>query len=152
MYFIAYKYVRNHEEAEDIVSDTFEKILKLPRQNIKKKIIGDGIEFKVYLTIIVKNKALDKIKVKNNRKRILNDIHFLFPKKYKSNIWNNLYEEILNTAILMLPEKEQKIFKMKIEGCKREEIASAFKLSAKTVSNSISKSRSRLKEILKELS
>ena len=74
----AYYYTGDIEISKDTVQDIFEKLLQLP---IKKRIEyfgGASINFEGYLTIVVKNKCLDIIKIKKNRERILQSIRPLF--------------------------------------------------------------------------
>lgn len=148
LYFIAYKYLRNKEDAEDIVSDSFEKLLQMPLAKRKKKFIEEEINLKALLILIVKNKALDKVKVKNNRQRIEDSIRHLFPTKTSNLVWNNISNDLIESLVNFLPKKDQKILKMNMEGYNREEIGKAFNLSLKSVSNSLSYSRKKLKAIL----
>lgn len=148
LYFIAYKYLRNKEDAEDIVSDSFEKLLQMPLAKRKKKFIEEEINLKALLILVVKNKALDKVKVKNNRQRIEDSIRHLFPTKTSNLVWNNISNDLIESLVNFLPKKDQKILKMNMEGYNREEIGKAFNLSLKSVSNSLSYSRKKLKAIL----
>ncbi len=148
LYFIAYKYLRNKEDAEDIVSDSFEKLLQMPLAKRKKKFIEEEINLKALLILVVKNKALDKVKVKNNRLRIMESIRHIMPTVTSNLVWNNISNDLIESLVNFLPEKDQKILKMNMEGYNREEIGKAFNLSLKSVSNSLSYSRKKLKTIL----
>tara|TARA_R100001377_G_C3192921_1_gene111358 strand:+ start:1120 stop:1680 length:561 start_codon:yes stop_codon:yes gene_type:complete len=145
-YFISYKYLKNKEDAEDIVADTFEKLLNMPLKKRKQKFIEDGIDLKALLIVVVKNKSLDKIKQKNNRRRILVNIKHLIPTTTKNKVWHHFSDDLVESMLLILPEREQQMFKMTLEGYNRKEIANALNLSLKTVSNSLSSSRSKLKD------
>lgn len=147
-YFIAYKYLRNKEDAEDVVSESFEKLLQMPLDKRKKKFIEEEINLKALLILVVKNKALDKVKVKSNRQRIEDSIRHLFPTKTSNLVWNNISNDLMESLLNLLSEKDQKILKMNIEGYNREEIGKALNLSLKSVSNSLSYSRGKLKSIL----
>lgn len=62
MYRIAYSILHNVEQSEDAVSDAFYKILKHP-----EKIVDiDSLKTKRYITLIIKNTALDQYR-KNMR-------------------------------------------------------------------------------------
>lgn len=148
LFFIAYKYLRNTEDAEDIVADAFEKLLKMPIQKRKQKFIQDGVDIKALLIVVVKNKSLDKIKVKNNRRRIIGTIQHLIPKTTKNDVWNLFSDEIVESILISLPERERKMFRMKLQGYSREEIAMVFEVSLKTVSNTLSSSRNKLNDLL----
>lgn len=106
LYFVAYKYVRNQQDAEDVVADVFEKLLIIPRHRIKKKVIDDGVDFKAFLITVVVHKAIDKFRVQNNRRQILSNIQFFSKKSTHNKVWNQLAEDFFKTAISTLPEKE----------------------------------------------
>lgn len=148
LYLIAYRYLRNHEDSEDIVADAFEKLLKMPVDKRKQKFLESGIDLKALLIVVVKNKSLDKIKVRNNRRRIIASIQHLIPRTTKNDVLNHFSDEIVESILLLLPKRERQMFRMTLQGYSREEIAMAFEVSLKTVSNTLSSSRSRLKEIL----
>lgn len=150
LFFIAYKYLRNTEDSEDVVADAFEKMLMMSIKQRKEKFIEYEIDFKALLIVVVKNKSLDKLRVKNNRSRIIGTIKHLIPTTTKNNVWHLFSDERLEFILKLLPEREQQIFKMKLEGFSLEEIANRFDISLKTVSNTMSLSRNKLKKILND--
>lgn len=150
LYFVAYKYLRNKEDAEDVVADVFEKLLKMPVAKRKEKFLDGKINLKALLLVAVKNKALDKIKVENNRKRIQNGMQHSTSNTTKNMVFQTLNNEYLESMLLVLPERERDILKMNMDGYDRNEIGHALNVSPKTVSNSLSTSRSKLKEILED--
>lgn len=147
-FFIAYKYVRNKEDAYDLVSDTFEKLLKMPITKRNEKFITQGVNLKALLIVAIKNKALDKLKVDSNRKRILGTICHSLPKNAKNDVIHYFSKELTELILSVLPHQEYTIFKMSLEGYSREEIAHQLSLSPKTISNSLSISRNKIKELL----
>lgn len=149
-YFVAYKYLRNHEEAQDLVSDVFEKLLSMPPKKRHRKFIEQGIDIKALLLLVVKNKALDRIKVKDNRKRILGAIQHLLPSTSNNEALNRFSSDFVKSLLMILPERDRRIFQLTLEGYKREEIAAEFHLSQKTISNSLSSSRNKLKKMLED--
>ena len=108
------------------------------------------INLKALLLVAVKNKALDKIKVENNRKRIQNGMQHSTFNTTKNMVFQTLNNEYLESMLLVLPERERDILKMNMDGYDRNEIGHALNVSPKTVSNSLSTSRSKLKEILED--
>lgn len=150
LYFISYRYVRNHEEAEDIVAEVFEKLISMPPSRRRKKFIEQGIEIGSLLVVVVKNKSLDKIRVRDNRKRILDSIQHLLPTTSQNGALNRFSQDFVESLFLILPERERQILKMTLDGYNRDEIASTFDVSQKTVSNSLTNSRNKLKQLLKE--
>ncbi|MFD2551571.1 RNA polymerase sigma factor [Bizionia sediminis] len=148
LYFVAYKYLRNKEEAEDVVADVFEKLLNMPVAKRKEKFLDGKISIKALLLVAVKNKALDVIKVQTNRRRIEQNIQNTETLTAKNTVWLNLSNEFLESILNILPKRERDILKMNMDGYDRNEIGQALNVSPKTVSNSLSLSRNKLKEIL----
>lgn len=148
LYLVAYRYLRNKQDAEDVIANLFEKLLHMSLERRKKQLIDDGINLKVLLLVALKNKCLDKLKTEKNRKRILNSIHSLFDNHSRNNIWETYSNEAVEAIIAMLPEQERKIFKMKLDGFDRIETGQSMNLSVKSVSNSLSKSRIILRQII----
>ena len=147
-FFVAFRYLKNRQDAEDVVAHLFEKLLNMPLERRKKQLIDEGIDLKALLLVVLKNKCFDKLKVDNNRKRILNNIKNTFAFISYNNVWKKYSNETVETIISVLPEQERKIFKMKLDGFDRSEISKNMNLSLKSVSNSLSKSRSILKELI----
>ena len=65
LYLIAFRYVKNHEIAEDVVSDCFEKLLIMPTEKRREKFIDEQINLKALLIVMVKNKSLDYLIIRN---------------------------------------------------------------------------------------
>jgi DNA-binding CsgD family transcriptional regulator len=96
---------------------------------------------------MVKNKCLDEIKIKNNRRRLDDDIGNL-----NSGSVNNLGPQIItlhNFKALSdtLPAKEVEILSMHLEGYTAQEIACNYKLSEKTVRNKIAIAKAKIRTI-----
>lgn len=149
LYVIAFRYVKNHEIAEDVVSDCFEKLLVMPIEKRREKFIEDQINLKALLIVMVKNKCLDNIKVKNNRNRIKDGLKWFLPRLAQNNVEEKFLEENFKILLECLPVKEQIILKMNLEGFKHEEISDKLQISEKSVSNSLSLSRSKIKSLWK---
>lgn len=145
LFFVAYKYLKNTEEVEDAVAETFEKLLRMNPKKRWEKFIEEKIELEAYLTVMVKNSCLDRHKVEGNRKRIISEVQDNAPKASFNRVWDNFLNYSVESMINYLPERERQILQMKIMGYSREEISEKMNISAKTVSNSLSISRSRLK-------
>lgn len=148
LFFIAYKYLRSKEDSEDIVADAFEKLLKMPIDKRKQKFLETQIDIKALLIVVVKNKSLDKIKVRNNRRKIIDKIQHLLPRTSKNGAWDKFSNEMVESLLVLLPERDCQVFKMMLQGYSREEIATTYNVSLKTVSNILSTSRNTLKELI----
>lgn len=147
LYLIAFRYVKNHELAEDVVSDCFEKLLIMPLDKRKEKFIDEQINLKALLIVMVKNKSLDHIKVNKNRNRIKEGLQWFLNKTSQNAIHEKFSEENFEKLVNCLPQKEQVIFRMNLEGYKHEEISEKLQLSEKSISNSLSLSRTKIKKL-----
>lgn len=147
LYLIAFRYVKNHEIAEDVVSDCFEKLLIMPAEKRREKFIDEQINLKALLIVMVKNKSLDYIKVTENRNRIKEGLQWFLNKTTQNKIHEKFSEENFKRLVNCLPNKEQIILKMNLEGYKNEEISKKLKLSEKSISNSLSLSRTKIKNL-----
>lgn len=147
LYLIAFRYVKNHEIAEDVVSDCFEKLLIMPADKRREKFIDEQINLKALLIVMVKNKSLDYIKVTENRNRIKEGLQWFLNKTTQNKIHEKFSEENFKRLVNCLPYKEQIILKMNLEGYKNEEISKKLKLSEKSISNSLSLSRTKIKNL-----
>jgi RNA polymerase sigma factor (sigma-70 family) len=109
----------------------------------------EGIHIKALLLVMVKNKSLDVVKTKNNRNRIIEGIKSFLP----TSVWNgarqSLTEENFKILLDCLPEKEQKIVSLNMEGYTNKEIAHQLELSEKTIANQLAISRKKIKELWK---
>lgn len=147
LYLIAFRYVKNHEIAEDVVSDCFEKLLIMPAEKRREKFIDEQINLKALLIVMVKNKSLDYLKVTENRNRIKEGLQWFLNKTTQNKIHEKFSEENFKRLVNCLPNKEQIILKMNLEGYKNEEISKKLKLSEKSISNSLSLSRTKIKNL-----
>lgn len=151
LYLVAYRYLRVKENTEDVLSECFEKLLNIPNNLRYKKFIEEEISLKALLLIMVKNKSLDYIKVNKNRSRILENMKASMPYFIKNKAEDHFSNERVNELIQCLPKQEQTIIKLKINGFDRNEIGEKLKLSPKSVSNSLSKSRVSIKQLWKTI-
>lgn len=147
LYLIAFRYVKSQEEAEDVVADCFEKLLKMSNEKRHQKFIVDQIDLKSLLIVIVKNKCLDVLKTYKNRNRIIEGIKSLWTSTASNLAEQNLVTENFEKLASFLPEKERKILKLNLDGFKNQEISSQLNISEKTVSNSLSISRKKVKDL-----
>ena len=145
LYLVAYRYVQSQEEAEDVVADCFEKLFGMSLGLRKQKFIDEEINLKALLLVMVKNKSLDVIKIKKNRNRIVDTIKEFIPVIGFNFGEQNLNDANFKTMLNCLPEKEQKIASLHIDGFSLEEISKQLNISEKTVSNLLSLSRKKLK-------
>jgi len=132
----AFVIVKNHESAEDIVLEVMHSIWK--RRSKLKEIKN----FDTYLYISTRNKTLDYLK-KNSRM-----VHISFDKPHykeyithhnpEKHLLNKEFFEIIDKAVLSLPEKTRLVYRLiKEEGLKYQEAADLLGVSVKTVNNQL---------------
>ncbi len=145
LYLTAYKFIKMKEDIEDVISDVFEKLLQMSPEKRKEKFLTENINLQSYMLTAIKNRCIDKIKISKNRTNIINDVQGEKPKSTQNDVWEKFILVSLEQLTKILPERDQHILKLKINGYKRNEISEMLNLSPKTVSNSLSMSRNKLK-------
>lgn len=142
----AFTYIRDADDAEEIVQNNFVKIWEKREQlNIKTSI-------KSYLFSAIKNACLNKIKHEKVKAE--------YAVEYKhttSQIEDEVEEkssvaEKIEIALNKLPERCREVFVLsRYEGLKYQEIADSLEISVKTVENQMSKALKILRVELKAL-
>lgn len=132
----AYVIVKNHQSAEDIVLEVLQNIW---HQRIKLREID---RFESYLYICVKNKTLDYHR--KNTKMIneeFSEPHFseyVTHQNPEVDFLNKELLEILDRAILNLPEKTRLVYRLiKENGLTYQETAELLGVSVKTINNQL---------------
>lgn len=147
LYLIAYRYLKSNSEAEDIVADCFEKLMMMPVKKRHQKFIENQINIKALLIVIVKNKCLDHLKTTKNRVRILDSILNFLPSTTTNLVNKKFSDENFESLSICLHEKERIILKLNIDGFSHKEISAKLNISEKTISNSLSISRKKIREL-----
>lgn len=145
LYVVAYRYVKSETEAEDVVADCFEKLLKMPNDIRWQKFVTNRVNLKGLLLIMVRNQSLDVLKVKKNRSRIIDGIKIDLPKVATNDSKKTLTKDNFNSLLQCLSEKEKIVLTSVMDGFTKEEIAIQMGLSEKTVANLLSKARKKVK-------
>jgi RNA polymerase sigma-70 factor (ECF subfamily) len=146
-YFFAYSYAKNEQDAEDILHDCFEKIIKKSVSYRQEKFQNEGVSFKAYLFKVIKNRALDILRVKSNRCRII-DEWFVSQQQISENFAFVKGRDLVAEKILQtLKKRERAIFVMYMDGFTLDEIGERYQVSKKTVSNVLSASKEKLRVI-----
>ena len=145
--FVALKYVRNTEVAQDLTSELFASLLETDTKTRIEK-WSQIRDVKAFLSTIVKCRALDHLKIQQNRTRILSENTQLFP-AFEVDTNDDINQ--LSTCIEQLPSDEQELLRLHLAGYKNQEIAENLKYSEKTVRNKLSNSRKKLIYLWKNL-
>ena len=146
--FIAGKYVKDIDEAEEIVQDVFVKLWE-KRDQIEIK----GPEM-AYVSTSVKNSCLNHLKHKaimaEHEKSEALRMSF-DPSETEQEMGDMELETAILNAIAELPPQRQKIFSMsRVEGLKYHEIAEKLGLSIKTVEAQMGTALKQLRVKLRE--
>lgn len=147
LFLVAYHYLRTKQDSEDVVSHCFSRLLEMTTQQRFLKFHQEQFPLKAYLLVMIKNRCLDEIKIKNNRRRL--DIDF---SNLNSGTIQNEGFEVMNMQNLRnlsarLPSMERDIISLHLDGYSAQEIAAKFCISEKTVRNRISLAKGKLREI-----
>ena len=145
LYVVAYRYVKSEAEAEDVVADCFEKLLKMPVNIRCKKFVTNKINLKALLLVMVKNQSLDVLKIKKNRSRILEEIKIGLPKLAVNDSKKRLIKDNFTALLICLSEKEKKVLTSVMEGFTKKELAIQMEVSEKTVANLLTNARKKVK-------
>lgn len=142
MYNFAFSLTLNKSDAEDLLQETFLKVL-----DNQEKFTQD-VNFKGWVTTIMKNLFI------NNYRRVLQEQSILDAPEDRDGMEylretplggdGILAEKEISRSIAALPEEYEKPFRMHLEGFKYEEIAQELALPVGTVKSRIFAARKRL--------
>jgi len=141
----ALSYLKNKEDAEELLQDVFLKLWEIRASlDVSKNI--KSLLFKISINLIY-----DFIRRKNIEKAYLN--YSGLSQSYSNNTWNEvIYNDMLenlNLLVNTMPKQRQRIFQLSKEaGLSNDEIAKELNLSRRTVENQIYRAVSFLKDKL----
>ena len=140
----AYRMLRNREEAEDILQESFsEAFMKLDRFRFEST-------FGAWLKRIVVNKCINEIKRKKTDLEFVEDISRYGEKDEEVNLLN-LNVKMIQEALEELPNGSRMIFQLYLlEGYDHREIASILDVSESNSKSQYMRARKKVKEILKK--
>jgi len=146
VYYFALSYLKNKEEAEDVVQEVFMNLWKYRDQ------INEYYVFSKYLFKITYNGTCKKFRKQASDKKHLEEVLQNFTLEDNStNLdieYNNLLETV-NLVIEKLPPRQKYIFLLNIkEQLTNEQIAQQLNISKKTVENYMAKAKTSLKKSL----
>lgn len=142
---VAYKYLRNQDDAEDVIADVYKKLLGFSEEQRKQMLPKEASEFVFYIRRMVKNKSLDSYKQKNNQRRLLSEHYSRNADSDYFNEQDFLEPQLQELIQQVLNHRELEIISLHVQGYKNKEIAQKLDLSYFTVRNMISVSKKKLK-------
>jgi len=146
VYYFALSYLKNKEEAEDVVQDVFMNLWKYRDQ------INEYYVFSKYLFKITYNSTCKKFRKQTSDKKQMEEVmrNFIFEDN-STNLdieYNNLLETA-NSIIEKMPSRQKYIFLLSInELLTNEQIAQQLNISKKTVENYLARAKTSLKKSL----
>lgn len=147
-YLLAYKYLRNQEQAEEIVHDVFLKLWNNGREISIKQSLG------AYLSRSIINGSLNLIKQQQRLDAHVESFRYAIDEAEEFNDDAQILEDKLQRleqAIETLPPRCKKVLMMsKFDHCKQQEIADALDISVKTVKNHLTLGYEKIRMLMKK--
>jgi len=147
-YLLAYKYLRNQEQAEEIVHDVFLKLWNNGREISIKQSLG------AYLSRSIINGSLNLIKQQQRLDAHVESFRYAIDEAEELNDDAQILEDKLQRleqAIETLPPQCKKVLMMsKFDHCKQQEIADALNISVKTVKNHLTLGYEKIRMLMKK--
>lgn len=148
VYYFALSYLKNKEDAEDVVQEVFMNLWKYRDQ------INEYYVFSKYLFKITYNAICKKFRKQASDKKQLEEVLQNFILEDNSTNLDIEYNNLLETANLLidkLPSRQKNIFLLSIkEQLTNEQIAQQLNISKKTVENYLAKAKTSLKKSLSD--
>ncbi|NIP44669.1 MAG: sigma-70 family RNA polymerase sigma factor [candidate division Zixibacteria bacterium] len=151
VYYLAYRFVRDHDTADELAQESFVKAYQALDSFI------EGKSFKSWIFAIVSNLSINYLKRKKRETSLEDSIpdDILEDKKLASNPHEQMTADDLGKQIAKavdnLPEEFKSVFILRTyEDMSYEEIASSLGIEVGTVMSRLFRARARLKEELKD--
>jgi RNA polymerase sigma-70 factor (ECF subfamily) len=148
VYYFAISYLKNKEEAEDVVQEVFMNLWKYRDQ------INEYYVFSKYLFKITYNATCKKFRKQASDKKLLEEtLQNILIEDNSTNLeieYNNLLETS-NILIDKLPSRQKSIFLLSLkEQLTNEQIAQQLNISIKTVENYLAAAKTSLRKSLSD--
>ena len=148
VYYFTLSYLKNKEEAEDVVQDVFMNLWKYRDQ------INESYVFSKYLFKITYNATCQKFRKQGFDKKQLEEVQKNFILEDNSTNLDIEYNNLFETAYLLidkLPSRQKNIFLLSIkEQLTNEQIAQQLNISKKTVENYLAMIKTSLRKSLSD--
>ncbi|MEY4522047.1 MAG: hypothetical protein RIT10_1232 [Bacteroidota bacterium] len=137
--FVSFYYVKNNEDARDLVSDLFVKLLATSITERKEK-WHDVKMTKAYLSKSIRNKSIDFLRLAQNK----NTVNLMIDKQLEEPT-----DPIQSDYFDLLNETEKELFQLHLDGFNNLEIAGKHTINEKTVRNKLSMTRKKIAHFYK---
>ncbi len=144
MFCVAMRFVKNEDDAEDILQESFVKAFQKIHQYQ-----GD-VTFGAWLKRIVINKSIDHLKVKHQNMVRLDESYLQLVDDDDWSVDEGISMEVIKKCIEKLPEKYKYVVMMfLVEGYDHSEIAQVLEISETACRTRLLRGKAYLKETLK---
>ena len=140
----AYGYCRNKEVAEDVVQDIFEKLIQMDLKERQARFSAETDNLEAWMHVSVKNRAMDKVKVQDNREKIMQSIRSRDATLVSNGCDDAFMRDGVRNILDRLQPRQKQILSLHMEGYRNEEIAERLQLTYNTVKNNIYEARLRI--------
>lgn len=145
--FTAYYYLKNTQDAEDVVSEVFEKLLQITGESKQEDLKISEIEFKGFLHISVRNACIDLLRKQKTRNTILSRIGKSLKFWNQPEAYDKFELEAFDLILEQLSNREREIIQEHLNGLSNREIASKLTISELTVRNTLHNAKKRIRKI-----
>jgi len=148
LYFIALRYLKHREMAEDAVQDVFINLW------LKKQTLNPELSLKGFIATCLKNHVLNVIR--SNKKKIANtfeltEAHHPVSNCTEDDIQMKEYTKIMHTGVNQMPDQKKRVFELKVfNGESNSDVASKLGISINTVKVHYYHARRFMKAYLKK--
>ncbi len=140
---IAYSYIENMIEAEDMVQDVFVKVLNRKRDT-------EILDLKNYISIAVRNTSLKTIQRTKKTEKIKDYALASLAPSHEDYLIDIEYKAEIQKAIKVLPKQSKKVFELCVlEGVKYQNAADTLGISINTVKFHLKKAYKILRKELR---
>lgn len=145
MFGVAMRYVKNSDDAEDVLQEAF----IMAFQKIDQ--YEGNVTFGAWLKRIVINKSIDFLKKKRQRSVPLDERYLHIVEDEDWTVADDITIENIKVAMSCLPEKYKHVVMMYlVEGFDHSEIAQVLRLTETTCRTRLLRGKGHLKELLKQ--
>lgn len=153
---LAYRYVRDREVAEDLVSDSFMTFWEIHEK------LPEDINIPAYILTAVKNRCLNHLNAQIRHRRAQQDIHSALTRRLHADVrslaacdpdllFSDEIREIMSQAVRKMPEMTRKVFLLsRLKENTYKEIAEELGISVSHVNFEIRRALSLMRSELKD--
>jgi RNA polymerase sigma factor (sigma-70 family) len=145
MLLTAYYYTNDKQLSQDITHDIFEKLLQLDIEARNLYFGAEKSDMEAWIHVAVKHKALDTVKIKTNREKLLYSVRSSIESFCSNESLIGFTKDGFEQMMKKLEPRESEIIRLHLNGYSNDEISQELQLSYATVKNNIYEARKKIK-------